>query len=235
MTGFSRRGKGWCVSGHDWVISLSQRKNHPHGSGILGTVHFSGGKIMSIARPLDDEIYAQNHQRYRIRGGVPHERLSNGQSDALSQRFRMAVEFESARLIRPMPATLRDFATLDETLEQLDKARSGRGDHNSSTFFHSSPAIHCGSLPCSNCTGMPIFTRMAHGLANLFPARFNSNNPSMRIGTTGIRRLFELKRAGKRFARPCAIRVKIGMPVQFEQGSDPQWIDGELWKKVEEL
>jgi hypothetical protein len=47
--------------------------------------------------------------------------------------------------------------------------------------------------------------------------------------------LFELKRAGKRFAGPHAIRVKIAMPVQFEPGSDPQWIAGELQRRVEEL
>jgi len=62
-----------------------------------------------------------------------------------------------------------------------------------------------------------------------------ANNLRIPVVPMRIDGLFELKRAGKRFARPCAIRVKIGMPVQFEQGSDPQWIAGELWKKVEEL
>jgi long-chain acyl-CoA synthetase len=47
--------------------------------------------------------------------------------------------------------------------------------------------------------------------------------------------LFELKTAGKRFARPGAITVSIGAPVQFEPGSDKEWIAGELQKRVVEL
>jgi len=50
-----------------------------------------------------------------------------------------------------------------------------------------------------------------------------------------IEGLFELKRAGKKFARPNAIRIKIGPAVQFEPESDPQWIAGELQKRVAEL
>jgi long-chain acyl-CoA synthetase len=47
--------------------------------------------------------------------------------------------------------------------------------------------------------------------------------------------LFERKRAGKKFAWPGQIRVKIGRPVQFPPGSDPESIAGKLQKKVEEL
>ncbi len=47
--------------------------------------------------------------------------------------------------------------------------------------------------------------------------------------------LFELKQAGKKFARPWQIRVKIGPPVQLPPNSDPQWIAQELQKAVEQL
>jgi hypothetical protein len=47
--------------------------------------------------------------------------------------------------------------------------------------------------------------------------------------------LFEVKRAGKKFARPGQIRISIGLPVQFAAGSDPNWIAAELQKKVEQL
>jgi hypothetical protein len=47
--------------------------------------------------------------------------------------------------------------------------------------------------------------------------------------------LFELKQAGKKFARPSQVKVKIGAPVQFAPGSDPEWIARELQKMVEQL
>jgi hypothetical protein len=47
--------------------------------------------------------------------------------------------------------------------------------------------------------------------------------------------LFELKQAGKKFAWPGQIRVKIGVPVRFLADSDPQWIARELQTKVEQL
>ena len=47
--------------------------------------------------------------------------------------------------------------------------------------------------------------------------------------------LFEVKKSGKRFARPHRIRVKIGSPVTFDTESDPQRIAGALQKFVEEL
>jgi len=47
--------------------------------------------------------------------------------------------------------------------------------------------------------------------------------------------LFELKRAGKRFARPHAIRVKIGKPITFPDTQEPQSIARELQQIVEQL
>ena len=47
--------------------------------------------------------------------------------------------------------------------------------------------------------------------------------------------LFELKQAGKRFARPGQVKVKIGAAVRFEPGSAPEWIARELQNRVEQL
>ncbi|HEX8815942.1 MAG TPA: AMP-binding protein [Terriglobales bacterium] len=47
--------------------------------------------------------------------------------------------------------------------------------------------------------------------------------------------LFELKRAGKKFARPRQIRVRIGRPVKFAPNTAPDSIARELEKRVAEL
>lgn len=47
--------------------------------------------------------------------------------------------------------------------------------------------------------------------------------------------LFEIKKAGKRFAPPGRIRVLIGPPVRFEKDADPAKIAEELQNKVTEL
>jgi long-chain acyl-CoA synthetase len=47
--------------------------------------------------------------------------------------------------------------------------------------------------------------------------------------------LFELKRAGKKFALPGQVTVKIGAPLQFAPQSDPEWITQELRKHLEAL
>jgi long-chain acyl-CoA synthetase len=47
--------------------------------------------------------------------------------------------------------------------------------------------------------------------------------------------LFEVKQAGKRFAPPARICVRIGVPVRFEPSADPQWIARELQSRVAEL
>jgi long-chain acyl-CoA synthetase len=47
--------------------------------------------------------------------------------------------------------------------------------------------------------------------------------------------LFEVKRAGKRFAAPWKIRVRIGQPMKFEPGTDPARIAAALQKAVELL
>lgn len=50
-----------------------------------------------------------------------------------------------------------------------------------------------------------------------------------------IRGLFGIKQAGKKFTRPHQITVKIGAPVKFPPGSDPEWIAEELRNRVEDL
>jgi len=62
-----------------------------------------------------------------------------------------------------------------------------------------------------------------------------ANNLGIPIVPMRIRGLFELKQAGKKFARPWKIEVNIGAPVQFPRDSDPERIARELQKLVEQL
>jgi hypothetical protein len=47
--------------------------------------------------------------------------------------------------------------------------------------------------------------------------------------------LFEIKNAGKKFAAPGKIQVRIGKPVQFAPERDPEEIARALQKAVEDL
>ncbi|HXY06484.1 MAG TPA: AMP-binding protein [Terriglobales bacterium] len=47
--------------------------------------------------------------------------------------------------------------------------------------------------------------------------------------------LYERKQAGRKFAWPGQIRVKIGPPVKFSEDQNPAWVASELRKTVEEL
>jgi long-chain acyl-CoA synthetase len=47
--------------------------------------------------------------------------------------------------------------------------------------------------------------------------------------------LFEVKQAGKKSAKPWTIRVRIGQPMSFPPGTDPQRIVAELQKAVEQF
>jgi long-chain acyl-CoA synthetase len=62
-----------------------------------------------------------------------------------------------------------------------------------------------------------------------------ANNLQIPVVPMRIDGLFAVKQAGRRFARPGQVQVKIGAPVQFAPGSDPKWIAQELQKKVEQL
>ncbi|HKW16723.1 MAG TPA: AMP-binding protein [Terriglobales bacterium] len=61
------------------------------------------------------------------------------------------------------------------------------------------------------------------------------NNLSIPVVPMRIDGLFELKQAGKRMARPHQITVKIGAPVTFPRGMDPQAIASELRSQIERL
>jgi long-chain acyl-CoA synthetase len=60
-----------------------------------------------------------------------------------------------------------------------------------------------------------------------------ANNLKIPIVPIRIDGLFELKRAGKHFAWPGQVRVKIGPPMTFPQDSDPERIARELQHNVE--
>ena len=62
-----------------------------------------------------------------------------------------------------------------------------------------------------------------------------ANNLRIPVVPIRIDGLFEIKSAGKRFAPPGKIRVRIGAPARFDPGSDPEWIARELEKKISEL
>jgi len=61
------------------------------------------------------------------------------------------------------------------------------------------------------------------------------NNLNIPVLPLRIDGLFELKRAGKRFAAPGKIRICIGKPVQFAPETAPEEIARELQKAVESL
>jgi long-chain acyl-CoA synthetase len=58
------------------------------------------------------------------------------------------------------------------------------------------------------------------------------NIPAVPIRIDG---LFELKKAGKRMARPYQIQVHIGLPIKFSPGSAPQDIAEQLKSQIEQL
>ena len=62
-----------------------------------------------------------------------------------------------------------------------------------------------------------------------------ANNLQIPVVPMRIDGLFELKQAGKKFALPGQVKVKIGAPIQFEPGSDPERIAHELQRKVQDL
>lgn len=62
-----------------------------------------------------------------------------------------------------------------------------------------------------------------------------ANNLRLPIVPMRIDGLFEIKKARKKFAPPGKIHVRIGKPIQFEPGRDPQEISRELQRIVEGL
>jgi long-chain acyl-CoA synthetase len=62
-----------------------------------------------------------------------------------------------------------------------------------------------------------------------------ANNLGIPVLPMRITGLFEVKHAGKKFVRPWRIGVRIGRPIKFAAGSDPQQIARELQSAVEAL
>jgi long-chain acyl-CoA synthetase len=62
-----------------------------------------------------------------------------------------------------------------------------------------------------------------------------AGNLGIPVLPTRIDGLFEVKQAGRKFAKPWAIRVRIGKPMTFPAGTDPQEIAAELQRAVERL
>jgi long-chain acyl-CoA synthetase len=62
-----------------------------------------------------------------------------------------------------------------------------------------------------------------------------ANNLQIPIVAMRIDGLFEVKQAGRKSTRSGQVKVKIGVPVQFEPGSASEWIARELQKMVEQL
>jgi long-chain acyl-CoA synthetase len=62
-----------------------------------------------------------------------------------------------------------------------------------------------------------------------------ANSLSLPVVPMRIDGLFELQQAGKRFAHAGELQVKIGAPVRFPRGADPEQIARDLQQKVEEL
>jgi long-chain acyl-CoA synthetase len=77
----------------------------------------------------------------------------------------------------------------------------------------------------------------ADGKMNPFRAGIGllANNLGIPVLPVRIRGLFELKQAGKKFAPPWKISVRIGQPMKFAPGSDPEQIARELQSAVEAL
>jgi len=75
------------------------------------------------------------------------------------------------------------------------------------------------------------------GKLNLFRSGIGllANNLRIPIVPMRIDGLFELKQAGKKITLPHHITVRIGPPVVFPSGSDPQHIASELRARVEQL
>ncbi|MGH9500916.1 MAG: AMP-binding protein [Terriglobales bacterium] len=62
-----------------------------------------------------------------------------------------------------------------------------------------------------------------------------ANNLGVPVIPARIDGLFEVKRSGRKVARPAEVRVRLGAPVQFACGTDPQEIARELQNIVEAL
>jgi hypothetical protein len=102
---------------------------------ILGSIYFSGGKVLRITRPLAEEVDTYNGdlvafmraiRRFLPEGettvviSVKQERISNAQSDVVSFSLPngRGIELHIGTLDKPFTGNdKRDYVTLDETLQ----------------------------------------------------------------------------------------------------------------------
>jgi long-chain acyl-CoA synthetase len=101
------------------------------------------------------------------------------------------------------------------------------------SFAHAGQAVDRGY----SVLVFPEGRHTADGKINPFRAGIGllANNLGIPVLPMRIVGLFEVKQAGKKFAGPWRIRVRIGKPVRFHPGNAPERIARELQKAVEEL
>ncbi len=114
---------------------------------ILGSILFSGGRVLRVTRPLAEEVDAYNgdvvgfaraiNRSLAAEGdtettatiAIRHERISNAESDVvlLTLPDGRGIEMHIGTLDKPNTSTdKRDFVTLDEILEPATAKRIGR-------------------------------------------------------------------------------------------------------------
>ncbi len=114
---------------------------------ILGSIYFSGGKVLRVTRPLAEDVdsynddvvgFARAVKRSLAAEGntemtatiaVRHERINNAETDVvlLTLRNGRGIEMHRGTLDKPNTYTdKRDFVTLDETLEPAGRQSDAR-------------------------------------------------------------------------------------------------------------
>jgi long-chain acyl-CoA synthetase len=101
------------------------------------------------------------------------------------------------------------------------------------SFAYAGEAVDCGY----SVLVFPEGRHTVDGKMNPFRAGIGLLAENLRIPVLPMRidGLFELKKAGRKFAPPWKISVRIGKPVQFAQGTPPEQIARELEKIVTAL
>jgi long-chain acyl-CoA synthetase len=101
------------------------------------------------------------------------------------------------------------------------------------SFTYAGEAVDCGY----SVLVFPEGHHTTDGKLQPFRAGVGLLTSNLRIPVVPIRidGLFEVKKAGKKFAAPGKISVRIGAPVRFDPDTDPEWIARELQKRVAEL
>jgi long-chain acyl-CoA synthetase len=101
------------------------------------------------------------------------------------------------------------------------------------SFAYAGEAVDCGY----SVLVFPEGRHTVDGKTNPFRAGIGllANNLGIPVLPMRIVGLFEVKQAGKRFAPPRKIGVRIGQPMRFPAGSDPEQIARELQSVVEGL